>query len=211
MYMKLIMFDYDGVLVDSFQFLKKVYLRIADVLGIEMQERDEYFQELLELDWRETYRKLDILAKDKVNISEFIFQNHNHKHSKDIMPYPDIPSVLEILSKNYRLAVVSNNFRKELEYRLKRHGLIDYFSAIYSSEDGELKPHPDLILKCMKQFDASPDESAFIGDMDGDILAAKRAGVGKKIAVTYGYHTMHRLKDADIIVHNPKEILKHFE
>ena len=208
--MKLIMFDYDGVIVDSFQFLKNVYLKIADVLGIEMEARDEYFKELLELDWRETYRKLDILAKDKVNISEFIFHNHTNKHSKDIVPYPDIPYVLETLSKRYTLAVVSNNFKSELDFRLKKFGLRNHFSALYSCDDGELKPHPDLILKCMRHFGVSPQESAFIGDMDGDIMSARNAGVGKIIAVTYGYHLMHRLKDADVIVNSPKDLLSQF-
>ena len=127
--MKLIIFDYDGVLVDSLPFLKKVYLRIADVLGIEMPKRDEYFRELLELDWRETYKKLDILAKDKVNISEFIYHHFSKKYSDIIKPYPQIPETIEKLSKKYKLAIVSNSFKKDIIPVLKRHGIYEYFSA----------------------------------------------------------------------------------
>lgn len=209
MVMKLIMFDYDGVIVDSFRFLKKTYLRIGEVLNIKMSDKDEYFRELLELDWRETYRKLDILAKDKVNISEFIFHHSNHKYSHEILPYEEIPAVLKELSKTHKLAIVSNNFKKELEYRLKKYDLMQYLSAIYSCDDGELKPHPDLLMKCMARFKVEPKDAAFIGDMDGDIMAGKAAGV-KTIAVTYGYHLKHRLEDADVIIDNPTELLKIF-
>jgi HAD superfamily hydrolase (TIGR01549 family) len=208
--MKLIMFDYDGVIVDSFQFLKKVYRKIASVMGEDFPEDDAYFKELIELDWNETYRKLDILAKDKVNIAEYIFHLENHKNKDLIYPYPDIPFVIKELSKRYKLAIITNNFRKEIEYRLNKFLLREYFSAIYTCEDGELKPSPDLINKCLKEFNVLPKDAAFIGDMDGDIKSAKAANLKMAVAVTYGYHTKHRLKDADKIISSPRELLTLF-
>ncbi|MFH2020968.1 MAG: HAD-IA family hydrolase [archaeon] len=204
--MKLIMFDYDGVIMDSLLFLKKVYQRIADILGFELPERDEHFRELLELDWRETYRKLDILTQDKVNLSEFTYHLFSDKHNHYIKPYPDISRVIKLLSKKYQLAVVSNSFRKDITFMLKKYGLFEYFSVIFTCEDGIMKPHPDLLLKCLDHFSVAPDDAIFIGDMDGDIVAGKKAGV-KTIAVTYGFHLKHRLKDADIIVSTPSELL----
>ena len=121
-----------------------------------------------------------------------------------------MPGIIKALSGKYKLAVVSNNFRKILSERLKEFGMYEHFSAIYCCDDGELKPSPDLIIKCMKHFGAAPEECAFIGDMDGDIISAKAAKVGKVVAVTYGYHLKHRLKDADVIVHSPKELLTLF-
>jgi phosphoglycolate phosphatase len=206
--MKLIIFDYDGVLVDSLPFLKKVYLRIADIIGIDMPTRDEYFRELLELDWRETYKKLDILAKDKVNISEFVYHYFNHKYSDYIKPYPEIPETIKKLSKKYKLAIVSNSFKKDIVPLLKKHNLFEYFSAIFTPEEGMLKPHPDLIIKCLDYLKILPKDAAFVGDMDGDIICGRAAKVGKIIAVTYGFHLKHRLKDADVIIDSPKELLK---
>jgi phosphoglycolate phosphatase len=206
--MKLIIFDYDGVLVDSLPFLKKVYLRIADILGIEMPKRDEYFRELLELDWRETYKKLDILAKDKVNISEFIYHHFSRKYRDEIKPYPNIPETLAELANKYKLAIVSNSYKKDLIPVLKKHKLFGYFSAIFTPDDGQIKPHPDLIIKCLKHFKIQSKEAAFIGDMDGDIVCGKAAKIGKMVAVTYGFHFKHRLKDADIIIDSPEELLK---
>jgi phosphoglycolate phosphatase-like HAD superfamily hydrolase len=50
-------------------------------------------------------------------------------------------------------------------------------------------------------------DAAFIGDMDGDIVCGKAAKIGKIIAVTYGFHLKHRLKDADVIIDSPEELL----
>ena len=206
--MKLVMFDYDGVLVDSFPLLKKIYRKISNVMGMNLPEKDEFYRELIELDYRETYRKLNIDSKDKVNISEFLFHFHSKKDKDKVKLYPDIPEVLEKLSQKYILAVVTNNFRKELEYRLKEFNIAKYFSAVFTEEDGELKPHPDLLQKCMAKFNITPKDACFVGDMDGDITAGKKAKVSKVIAVTYGYHLKYRLKDADIIIDHPKELLQ---
>jgi phosphoglycolate phosphatase-like HAD superfamily hydrolase len=46
--------------------------------------------------------------------------------------------------------------------------------------------------------------------MDGDIKSGKAAKVKMTVAVTYGYHTKRRLKDADKIINSPKELLTLF-
>lgn len=204
--MKLIMFDYDGVIVDSFKYLKSTYQKIGRVLHIPMNDNDEYFRELIELDWMQTYKKLNIIAKDEVSLSEFIFHIESDKKKDQIKVYKDIPIVLQKLSKKYKLAIVSNNYKKSVIPFLKRNNLNEYISIVFGCEEGKIKPNPDLLIKCMNHFGVSNKESIFIGDMDGDIIAGKRAGV-KTVAVTYGYHLKHRLMDADIIIDNPMQIL----
>jgi phosphoglycolate phosphatase len=203
---KLIIFDFDGVLVDSFQFLKNTYKRIGNVLHIKLGESDEYFRELFELDWMETYKKLNILAKDKINISEFIYHIESNKHKKTLKPYDGIPELLKKLSQKYKLAIVSNSYKEGMITVLERYDVLKYFEIIFDANDGQIKPHPDLLLKCLNHFNIKSNEAFFIGDMDGDIVAGRAAGI-KTIAVTYGYHTKQRLKDADYIIDNPNEIL----
>jgi phosphoglycolate phosphatase len=208
--MKLIMFDYDGVLMDTFSLTKDIYLEISKEFNLNLPENPEYFRELFELDWRETLRKLKLTEKKQMERIEQIFVAGLRKYDLRVKPYKGIPELLEALSERYKLAVVTNNLKVELSYRLGKYRLEKYFSAIYTSEDGELKPHPDLINKCLKRFGVEPKEAAFIGDMDGDIKSAKAADIGKIVAVTYGYHLKHRLKDADIIVDSPQAILSLF-
>lgn len=205
--MKLVVFDYDGVLMDTFLLTKEIYLEVSEKFNLNLPKDDAYFRELFELDWRETLKKLGLHTPEKSRIVDKLFLDGLRKYDSKVKPYEYIPLVLDSLSKKYILAIATNNLRVELDYRLKKFNLDKYFTAIFTSEDGELKPHPDLLLKCFSRFDALPEESAFVGDMDGDIMCGKAAKVGKMIAVTYGYHEKHRLKDADFIIDSPKDLL----
>ena len=208
--MKLIIFDYDGVLVDSFDLTVKCYIDLSREFKLNLPEHQEFYRDLLELDWRETLRKLRFVTPRQIRDANRIFIEAVKKYGEDVRPYRDIPKVLDALSKKYILAIATNNLKPELDYRLKKFDLRKYFSAVFTSEDGDLKPSPDLLMKCMKRFDVRPAESAFIGDMDGDIISGKAAKVGKTVAVTYGYHLKHRLLEADIIIDSPAELLETF-
>lgn len=204
--MKLIMFDYDGVLIDSFAITSLIYKDISDAFSLGFPEDGAFYRDLFELDWRETMRKIN-LGEEYWPKTEEIFIAGLKKHKGMVKPYDGIPEVLESLAKNHLLAIVTNNLRAEVDYTLGRYDLQKYFQASFTSEDGELKPSPDMIHKCLAKFNVKPEEAAFIGDMDGDIVSARAANIGKVIAVTYGYHMMHKLQDADLILNRPEEIL----
>ncbi len=208
--MKLLMFDYDGVIVDSFELTKRIYLDVSDEFGLGLPDDSNFFRELFELDWRNTLKKLGIYSRENIEKIDRIYRAGLKKYESCAGIYPGMNEVLDALSKKYALAVVTNNVRDELDYRLKKFGLSKYFKAVLTEEDGKPKPEPDLLLKCMDRFNIDPKESAFIGDMDGDILAAKSAKVGKIVGVSYGYHQHHKLKEADIIVNAPEELLNLF-
>ncbi len=205
--MKLVIFDYDGVVMDTFAAIKRIYSDTSSAFNLNLPDNDAFYKDLLELDWRITLAKLKIISKKDIAKQEKIYIDGLKKYDDIIRPYLDIKDALEKLSKKYTIAIVSNAYKEEIEYRLKKHNLRDFFKAVFTPADGELKPHPDLLKKCMKQFNTMPSETAFIGDMDGDIACGKSAKISKIIAVTYGFHLKHRLKDADIIIDSPKELL----
>ncbi|MEK6917046.1 MAG: HAD-IA family hydrolase [Nanoarchaeota archaeon] len=204
--MKLIMFDYDGVIMDTFAFTKQIYKELGKEFKINIPDDEKEFRELLELDWRETLKKLNIVTKTQLEKNEEIFKKGLKKYSKLIKPYNGIPETLKMLSKKYILTVVTNNYKSEVDYRLSRYKLSSYFRGYFAEDDGDLKPKPDILLKCLKKFNISPKDAFYVGDMDGDIIAGKAAKV-KTIAVTYGFHTKKKLKDADIMVDSPRELI----
>jgi HAD superfamily hydrolase (TIGR01549 family) len=208
--MNLIMFDYDGVLVDSFDFTKRIYIELCEEFDLRLPEHPEYFRELFELDWRETMKKLNLTSSIHFERSHRLFVDGLRKYDSMIRPYEKIPAVLDSLSRRYKLAIVTNNLREEIDYRLRKYDLDKYFCATFTSEDGEMKPSPDLVLKCLAKCDVSCSEAAFVGDMDGDIISGKAAKVSKMVGVAYGYHLVHRLKEADCIVKSPEELLEVF-
>ena len=205
--MELIIFDYDGVLMDTFAATVKIYLDISKEFHLNLPEHHEFFKELFELDWRETMKKLNIVTKEGLEKQERIFKAGLKKYADMVKPYRGMPEVLRRLSGKCHLAVVTNNLRQEVEMQLKKYDLHKYFSAILTCEDGEMKPHPDLLLKCMARLKVSNRDTVFVGDMDGDIVSGRAANISRIVAVTYGYHLKHRLKEADIILNSPSELI----
>ena len=76
-------------------------------------------------------------------------------------------------------------------------------------EHGVLKPNPDGILECIHRMGIFPEQTVYVGDMDGDVIAAKKANVNKMIAVTYGYHTEDKLRPhaPTHLINKPAELL----
>ena len=66
-----------------------------------------------------------------------------------------------------------------------------------------------LSITCMKRLNSLPEETVYIGDMDGDMMAGRRAGV-KVIGVTWGWHKKEKLEQhkPDLIVESPQELLE---
>jgi len=208
--MKLIIFDYDGVIMDTFECSRKIYQDISEEFNLNIPDDSNYLRELIELDWRETLKKLNLTTPEQLKRDEEIFKAGLIKYSDIIKPYKNIPKILQKLSKKYILAIVTNNFKSELDYRLKKFNINNYFRVYFGGDEGQLKPHPELILKCLSELSIKPQDTAYVGDMDGDIAAAKAAKLGKIIAVTYGYHAPQRLSEADIIINKPEELLTIF-
>ncbi|NTV23859.1 MAG: HAD family hydrolase [Nanoarchaeota archaeon] len=206
--MKVIVFDYDGVLMDTFGLLMNIYKDTSREFNLNLPDDEEYYRELIELDWMRTLRKLNLTSKEDMEKQNQIFRKGIVKYGEGVSPYPGIWKMLDILSKDHLLGIATNNIRDEVIPRLEKHNLRKYFKHIFTSEDGKKKPDPDLLIKCLGAFGAIASDSAYVGDMDGDIACGKAAGIGRMVAVTYGYHRKHRLLDADEIAHSPEELLE---
>ncbi|MBU0758021.1 MAG: HAD family hydrolase [Nanoarchaeota archaeon] len=204
----LVIFDVDGVLMDTFPVTRDIYDSLADEFGLKKSENHEFYDDFFELDWRISLKKFGIVTDDDRAKAEKVFSRLIIEHDNMISPFRGIPEVLTTLKQDYTLAIVSNNQKVNFIQRLEKHNIMNHFDLILGLEDGEFKPSPDMLIKCMKRLNKSPEETVFIGDMDGDIIAGKRAKIKKTIAVTYGFHKIHRLKEADEIIHSPSEIIE---
>lgn len=69
---------------------------------------------------------------------------------------------------------------------LERFGLLPFFDHVQGTDGFPHKPAPDVLLKSIELFRASPGEVLFVGDSATDMEAGRRAGV-KLCAVRYGY------------------------
>ncbi|MEO8135188.1 MAG: HAD-IA family hydrolase, partial [Betaproteobacteria bacterium] len=72
-------------------------------------------------------------------------------------------------------------------------GIGDRFAATRCADEGQPKPHPDMLLHLMRTLDVPPAATLMIGDTTHDLLLAANAGVDA-VGVGYGAHPMEALR-----------------
>lgn len=190
-----ILFDLDGTLLDTNQLIMDTF---KEVLGNNYKDLllDEVMlKSFIGPSLHETFSRF---SNDENEIKRLmdeyrVFNIANHK--KYVKPYNNAIKLLEELSNNYKLGIVST---KRLEVILIGLGLFDmekYFDVIVAAETVEKKkPDPSGIYYAMDKLNSK--NAIYIGDNKSDILAGKNANL-KTIGVSYSY------KLEDLIKSNP--------
>ena len=206
---KLVIFDFDGVIMDNLPVLFRVYDVICERLGVRKLKSQKEIVENNHGDWKEFYRYLKIKEKDFDKADE-IFKEIYIKLEKEISIFYGMKEIIEKLAKKFKLVIASTNLRQNIEAGLKRNNLFNEFDLIFDGEDVENhKPSPEQLIKCMSKLKVTPEETIYIGDTFGDIIAAKNAGV-EIIAVTWGWRNWLDLKklNPNFIANKPEDLLK---
>ena len=111
--------------------------------------------------------------------------------------YPQTKEILEQLGPEYKLGIIANQL-PGLEERLKDFGILDYFSAIFSSAElGLAKPDPAIFKLALQKTNCLPHQAIMIGDrLDNDIVPAKRIGM-KTIWIKQGFSRLAQVKNLE--------------
>ncbi|NOX45208.1 MAG: HAD family hydrolase [Caldiserica bacterium] len=98
-------------------------------------------------------------------------------------PIPGAAELLEFLRRRgIKCVLVTNNSRESAEAVLQATGLS--FDAVFTREDGALKPEPEALLRPLERAGAKPEEAVLVGDSHHDLVAALRADVREVILVS---------------------------
>jgi phosphoglycolate phosphatase len=199
----LIIFDYDGVLIDSLNHAISVGKEFCRLIAHDRVPTKETIGSLEIMTYSEIARSIG-LPHDQVKR----FSAHVFERFQDIGPsmafFPEIESLLHrIASKN--IAIVSGNAKHVISAKLASHGLADKISCIF----GALEPgdKAEKIRKACRHFGVDAGRSCMIGDSVSDIRCAKRAGV-QSIAATWGWQWRGKLvgEKPDFIVNSVQEL-----
>lgn len=218
--LKAVIFDFDGVLVDSELLHYEAFSHILSPLNVKMSKQ-QYFDKYLGLSDEELIRTVNkeqklILSESQVKqlLAEkaSIFKTLAVSHASII---EGVPGFLKMLSENkIPMAVCSGALLEEIEMILKGAKLRDYFDVIVSAEQVKKgKPDPEGFLLALKLLNKeSPDaikpkDCIVIEDSHWGLEAAKAAGM-HPVAVTNSY-SADQLKPADTIVANIGELTLH--
>lgn len=202
-----IIFDYDGVIGDTFHVVLKTHNKLVERLGQGKKMTEQEFRNANFTDWKRFYKEQGITEENMENLTP-LFLEEFMKMINDTALFDGIGDVIKHLSSDFQLSIVSNGDRVRIKHQLEKNQLFQYFKTIVGLETKKLKPDPYQLNLCMDALGIQPEETCFVGDTVDDILAGKNARVAKIIAATYGYQPAEMLRGADAFAGKPEDILK---
>ena len=178
---KMVIFDMDGVLIDSEGFYKDINYQYFEELGVTITEEEykSFIGISASLMWG--------YIKEKGNLSEEVSvlkkgekdRKYKYLAEKPLEAMPGIPALLpQLKKKNYALALASSSDRKNIEVIVQKLDITSYFDVMVSGEEVENgKPAPDIFLKVSKAVNIAPQNCCVIEDSNNGARAAKAAGM----------------------------------
>lgn len=177
-----IIFDMDGVLVDSEPFHIEIEKRQFErnKLIVSAEEHLNYMGMASDIMWRTVVNKHQL----NIPVEELIDQNRTEsiRYFSELATIPVMPGLIELLEmlkrKNYPMAVASSSFPEIIELILKKTELRDYFRVVVSSQEaGKSKPEPDVFLLAAKKLGVPPTNCIVIEDSFNGIAASHAANM----------------------------------
>ncbi len=195
--LKLIMFDFDGTLVDSQGAIsaamgesfagaglarptvaavrRVVGLRLEEAIGKLAPEADE----AVIADLAERYREAFFVLRTRPDHYEPLF--------------PGARAALQSLGRpELMLGIATGKNRRGLLASLERHDIGGHFTMLMTADDGPGKPHPAILEQAMAELGVGPQDTVMIGDTVFDMQMARSARACA-IGVSWGYHEPEEL------------------
>jgi phosphoglycolate phosphatase len=180
---KLIIFDFDGVIIDSKKNMFLSWLAVQKKLKTRISF-NKYFQNI-----GVPFEKILKKIKFYKNFLEAkkIYEKTSKKHLNQIHLFKDVKITLNFLLKNYTLCLVTSKNKKRTKKILKKLKIINNFKHIYCPEDRfPSKPNPEVVKYLKKKYKLKSAEVLIVGDTIHDKNFAKKSKVNFVYA-SYGY------------------------
>ena len=190
---KAILFDMDGVLVDSLDSWWHALNHSLKKFNKKQMTREEFEDNYWghDLYWNLEKNNLDL------KVGKFCNKIY-YMHTDDVKIYPETKDTLEKLSC-YKKSIITNTPRVCTNKILKNLKIKKYFNFILTSDDVSIaKPHPEIVIKACEKFNLDPSSVVLVGDTESDISAGKKAGcivIGVRIDADYRIDRLNDLLD----------------
>jgi HAD superfamily hydrolase (TIGR01509 family) len=174
-----VVFDLDGVLLDSEQLWDEVREQLArerggrwhegaqaDMMGMSSPEWSRYMHDVIGL------------AESPEEINAEVVRRLEARYRKRLPLLPGARGAVERLAGRWPLGLVSSSNREVIDFVLDQAGLAEFFRATVSSEEVVRgKPAPDVYLEAARRLDVSPERCAAIEDSRNGVHSARAAGM----------------------------------
>ncbi len=186
---KLVIFDWDGTLMDSIGRIVSSMQAAANDCFLQ-PPTNEQVKEIIGLSLPVA---LSILFPNgsKAQIANMLEQYKYQYIHCDTTPTPLFDNALTLLKaltqENKLLAVATGKARQDLQRVLNMTETEDYFHASRCADEANSKPDPLMVLSLLEELKILPEHAVMIGDSSHDMAMAQAAGIDR-IGVTLGVH-----------------------
>jgi len=186
---KVIVFDFDGTLADTFDIAFDILNKLADEFKFRRLSRDEV-EHARDMRTRELMKFLGV-SPTKLSRIGSRGTAALHAQIDRVAPLPGIPELVrELHRRQFALGIITSNTEDNVRTFLRNHDL-DVFQFVRSSS--KLLGKAREIRQVMKDFRFAHGDMLFVGDETRDIEAAHKAGI-PMAAVSWGYNSRRSLE-----------------
>jgi HAD superfamily hydrolase (TIGR01509 family) len=207
--LKAVIFDMDGVIIDSEPFHWEVNKKIFRALGIEVPEKEygNYIGVSNVNMWTEIRKKHGLPQPVEQLVNMQVSGNIDFMKREHFDPIDGVVDfIVDLKSRNTALAIASSSPNIIIGMVLNGFGIKKYFDAIVSGEDFEKgKPAPDIFLKAASLLKISPGQCIVIEDSTHGVDAAMAAGM-KCLGFSNKNSLNQNLKNADYVFKTFREL-----
>lgn len=214
--LRAIIFDFDGVIVDTERFHFQALQRVLEEEQIPLTW-DEYTQTYLAMDDKNCFRA--ILSRHKRAVTPPKIEELTERKAvfffndaDSVALFPGVTRFIHNAVQKHPLAIASGALREEIEFFLAKVGLREYFPVVVAAQDVEKgKPDPEAYVTALARLNrlgsgkpVSPGECLVIEDSRHGVAAARAAGM-RCLAVTNSY-ALEELAAAHAVVKSLEEL-----
>jgi phosphoglycolate phosphatase len=206
----LVVFDWDGTLIDSAGAIVACIQAACRDLGLPVPD-DERASHVIGLGLADALAH----AIPGLPSSEYPRVSERYRHHFVIRgaSLPLFPGTREMLiglrEGGHALGIATGKSRAGLAHALQHAGLTELFDATRCADECAPKPAPDMLLELIEEIGVHPGRALMVGDTSHDVQMAANAGVAA-VAVSYGAHEGSRLAALGplALVHSTAELAR---
>lgn len=178
---KAVLFDLDGLLVDTEVVSLKIYQEIVSEYGFQFS-KEEYAKHYSgKTEVENIHRLIDTyhLSLTHQECLDKVLDMEQKLITQGVELKAGVKPLLQFLNKNhFKIALATSSTRERAISILKRHNILHYFDAFVFSEDvNSSKPNPEVFLITCEKLHVAPEEAIVLEDSENGIMAAYNAHI----------------------------------
>lgn len=191
---KLIIFDWDGTLMDSENKIVRCFQMACHDIHLSPPSRED-IKEIIGLDLVTSIQRLvpNIKLEQRDQVIRRYREHFLHLDNTVMEFFPNVLRGLDQLKAwGYQLAVATGKARRGLDRLLQHSRLHELFTVTRCADESCSKPDPQMLFDILDQVRLPVGQSVMVGDTIFDMEMAQRANMDR-LAMAYGVHDAHRL------------------